>query len=418
MRIPSVPRDTLNRTYLMRATDALASATATYAIPLLVLVTTGSTALTGLAFVLEWTPRVGAFTFAGTLVDRFGAHRVFRMSNLVRATAVALAASVLIPLPAAGPPTTCVVLAFGAVSGLLAEVSFVGVETIGAQASRDLGHAAHRVQAVQTGIDQGALLVGPILGGLLLLAGPGVLLAVIAVLALLAAVAAPLHGAEAERHEVPSNLLTGWRTLRHAPGLMWLVGGLAASNLATGVLQAAAPIVVIHRFSSSTAAVGAIWSTAAVGSLAAVWIARRAIDRFQVWPAGAVTAALCTAACAATALAPNFGLYTAAVAVVMSSESALTVVLRTLRSRLIPAAAFGSTLAMTIIIVLLPLPFAGVLIAAVPAGQLSHLLFACTALQGAALAACFSALRRSRTVRFPPQRSSAVADSAEAVEAR
>jgi hypothetical protein len=52
----------LPRTYLMRAADALASATATYAIPLLVLVlvTTGSTALTGLTFLLEWSPRLAA----------------------------------------------------------------------------------------------------------------------------------------------------------------------------------------------------------------------------------------------------------------------------------------------------------------------------------------------------------------------
>jgi hypothetical protein len=56
-RIPSVG---LPRTYLMRAADALASATATYAIQLLVLVTTGSTALTGLAFLLEWSPRLAA----------------------------------------------------------------------------------------------------------------------------------------------------------------------------------------------------------------------------------------------------------------------------------------------------------------------------------------------------------------------
>lgn len=63
----------LLRTYLMRGADALASATATYAIPLLVLVTTGSTALTGVAFLLEWSPRLAAFAFAGSLVDRWGA---------------------------------------------------------------------------------------------------------------------------------------------------------------------------------------------------------------------------------------------------------------------------------------------------------------------------------------------------------
>lgn len=391
----------LPRTYLMRAADALASATATYAFPLLVLVTTGSTALTGIAFLLEWAPRLAAFTFAGALVDRWGAGSVFRASNTVRTCLVSLTGAALLFLPAAGTVTTGVVLAFSAVSGLLAEVSFVAVETLGVAAGRRLGAAAHRVQATQTGIDQGAVLVGPMLGGLLLLAGPAVMLAVVAILSLVAAVSASgvthtaLHGAE------PSSLATGWRVLRRTPALVWLVVGLAASNLATGVLQAAAPITVLHQFHSSTALVGLVWSAAAVASLLAVWVSRRAIDRFGTWAVGAVAAALATAACLVTALAPNFVTYTVAVAVVMAGEGALTVVLRTLRSRLIPAAAFGSTLAVTILLVLVPLPLAGALVALVPSAGLPHLLLACAAFQGLVLGACFAGLRHHRATCEP-----------------
>jgi hypothetical protein len=392
----------LSPLYLMRASDALASTTATYAIPLLVLITTGSTALTGIAFLLEWTPRLSAFTFSGSLTDRFGAGHVFRFTNFVRATMIALAAVLLTALPRAGAVTTTVVLAFGAVSGLLAEVSFVAVETLGAEAGRHLGGQAHRVQAAQTGIDQGAVLVGPLLGGVLLLAGPGVLLAVVALLAMTAAAATPDDSVPVEGHCAPSSLLTGWRILRRTPALAWLIGGLAASNLASGVLQAAAPITVIHRFHYSTAAVGAVWSAAAVASLLTVIAARKAIDRWSVWPVGAVAASVSTAACLAVALAPGFAAYTAAVAVLMAAEGALTVVLRTLRARLIPATAFGSTMAVTIILVLLPLPVAGALDAAVPAAGLPHLLLACALLQGAVLAACFSGLRRHRDACAPP----------------
>ncbi|MFI6948210.1 MFS transporter [Streptomyces sp. NPDC050422] len=399
---PAVPIVGLPLTYLMRAADALASATATYAIPLLILVTTGSTALTGLAFLLEWAPRLAAFAFAGSLVDRWGAGRVFRMSNLIRTAVVVLAGVMLLVLPSAGTMTTSAVLAFGAASGLVAEVSFVAVETLGAEASRRLGHAAHRVQAAQTGIDQGAMLVGPLLGGLLLLAGPIVLLAVVALLALTAAATTSGDVSATDHRPAPSSLLTGWATLRRTPALAWLVGGLIASNLATGVLQAAAPITVIHHFHYSTAAVGSLWSAAAVASLIAVWTSRRAIDRFGIWSVGAVAAAVSTAACLATALAPSFTAYTVAVAVVMAGEGAMTVVLRTLRSRLIPVQAFGSTLAVTIVLVLLPLPLAGALIAIVPPDGIPHLLLACAALQGLALSACFAGLRRHRTACEPP----------------
>ena len=232
---------------------------------------------------------------------------------------------------------------------------------------------------------------------LLLLAGPSVLLAVVALLAMTAAAATPEDAAPADQRRAPSSLLTGWRTVRRTPALAWLIGGLAASNLASGVLQAAAPITVIHRFHYSTAAVGAVWSAAAVASLLTVIAARRAIDRWTVWPVGAVAAAVSTAACLGVALAPSFAIYTATVALLMAAEGALTVVLRTLRARLIPATAFGSTLAVTIILVLLPLPVAGALVAAVPAARLPHLLLACAVLQGLVLAACFSGLRRHRT---------------------
>jgi hypothetical protein len=291
---------------------------------------------------------------------------------------------------------------FGAVSGLLAEVSFVAVEALAAEAGRDLGDQAHRLQAVQTGIDQCAVLVGPVAGGLLLLAGPSVLLAVVATLALAAAAATPNTTAPVDHHLAPSSLLTGWRTLRCTPGLAWLIGGLAACNLASGVLQAAAPITIIHRFHYSSADVGAVWSAAAVASLLTVIATRRAIDRWQVWPVGATAAAVSTAACFGVALAPGFAAYTAAVAVLMAAEGALIVVLRTLRTRLIPARAFGSTLAVTIILTLFPLPVAGALVAAVPAAGLPHLLLACAVLQGLALAACFGGLHRHHRGEPPP----------------
>ncbi|WP_405814471.1 hypothetical protein [Streptomyces sp. NBC_01390] len=64
----------------------------------------------------------------------------------------------------------------------------------------------------------------------------------------------------------------------------------------------------------------------------------------------------------------------------MAGEGALTVVLRTLRPRLTPAAAFGSTLSVTIVLVVLPMPVAG---------ALPGLLLACAVLQGAAVALAF-----------------------------
>lgn len=108
----------MTRSSLMRVSDALATQTATYAIPLLILVTTGSTALTGAAFLLEWLPRLAAFTIGGPLVDRFRADRIFRAAALARTLLCAAAACALAVLPAAGIAATTVVMSVGAAGGL------------------------------------------------------------------------------------------------------------------------------------------------------------------------------------------------------------------------------------------------------------------------------------------------------------
>lgn len=389
------------RSSLMRASDALATQTATYAIPLLILVTTRSTALTGAAFLLEWLPRLMAFTIGGPLVDRFRADRVFRTAALARTLLCAAAACALAVLPAAGLAATVVVMTVGAAGGLLSQACFVAVETLGAHASRVAGADAHRVQSVQIGIDQSALLAGPLLGGLLLAVGPTLMLTVVAALSATAAtstIAAPASTGTtaAGIRAVTASLRTGWRTVRGIPALAWLVTGLFASNLALAVTQASAPITVMASYGHSSIAVGAVWSAAGLVSLAAVAVCRRAIDRFGLWPVGAVGAATACAACLATALAPNFGVYAVTIGVLMAGEGALTVVLRTLRARLIPAAVFGSTLSVTIVLIVVPMPVAGALVAGLPADALPGLLLVCAVLQGLAMALAFRGLWHHR----------------------
>ncbi|MEV7885164.1 MFS transporter [Streptomyces sp. NPDC002817] len=404
------PGAALRRPTLMRAADALATAVTTYAVPLLVLTTTGSTALTGIAFLLEWLPRLAAFTIGGPLVDRYRADRVFRAATAGRGLLLAAAALTLLVLPG-GTATTTTVMSVGALSGLLAQASFVAIETLGAQVSRTAGTQAHRVQSVQISIDQGALLAGPLLGGVLLLAGPSTLLAVVAVLSLSAALLTePLPGPEAaasgpDAQSVVASLRTGWRTLRAIPALGWLVTGLIASNLAVSVAQASAPITVLHTYGASSLAVGAVWSAAGVVALGAVAASRRLIDHHGLWPVGAAAAATACLACFATALAPGLSSYALTIAVLMAGEGALTVVLRTLRARLIPAAVFGGTLSVTIVLIAIPMPVAGALVAALPADRLAALLLICSAAQALAMALAFHGLWRHRasyTAPHPP----------------
>lgn len=278
--------------YLPRTADALAFATSTYGIPLLVLATTRSAALTGAAFALEWIPRPAAARWVGSVVDRRGASVVFHLASLGRALALA-AGAVLLHLHPAGTVASATVMVLAATTGVLTEFSYIAAETAGAADGRRAGRQAHRVQAVLLGIDQTAALAGPALAGMLLLAGPPSMLAMITVLSLLAALLAlrtppsPVAPARAPRRQCGAGLPAGWRTIRSLPTLGWLVTGLTLANLATGLLQASGPVIVVQHFGQSTTAVGLVWSAGAAATLLSVTFCRFALDRLGLWPVGA-----------------------------------------------------------------------------------------------------------------------------------
>ncbi|WP_165983973.1 MFS transporter [Streptomyces sp. YIM 98790] len=402
---PARSHGLVRRLYLPRATDALSFSLATYGIPLLVLATTHSAALTGLAFALEWVPRLAAFALAGSLVDRHGPRTVFRTASAARAAAVAVAAAALATAPDQATAISAV-MALAVVTGVLTEFSYIAAETAGAAASRAAGPTAHRVQSALLGIEHTALLAGPAFGGALLhWTGEQGMLATLTVLSALAALLPPRvpgqHRPEQPTAPVWSGLATGWCTLRALPTLAWLIAGMTLANLAAGVLQAATPIIVVQHFGHSPAAVGVIWSVAAGASLLAIAGARYALDRMGMWPVGAFCAAVAAAACLAVAHAGTYRSYLLLIAVLMAAEGGMIVMLRTLRARLIPPEVFGSTLALTILILLLPFPAAGIAVALTPAHHLGHLLTACALLHAAGLTAAFTRLRTDPALRTP-----------------
>lgn len=385
------------RIYLPRCADAVSFSMATYAIPLLVLATTGSAALTGLAFTLEWVPRLAAFSWAGAAVDRWGSTRVFRTAAALR-TVLLLAAVAALTAVDDGLAATVAVMTLAAATGVLIEYGYVAAETAGALAGRKAGDGEHRVQAVLLSIDNTANLAGPAAGGLLLqYAGRTGMLLTIAGLSLLAAALAPrdrLHRPADTSASPVQGLRVGWSTLRSIPALAWLIAGLTASNLCTGTLQAAAPILIVQEMHQTSASVGLVWSAAAAASLLTVTICRYAIDRAGLWPVGAACALVASVAGVAVAQAGEYTQLLVLVAALMAGESGMTVVLRTLRSKLIPEPVFGSTLALTILLMLLPFPAAGLLVAFTPAALLGHVLTACAALQAVGLAGAFWRIRR------------------------
>ncbi len=373
---------------------------ATYGIPLLVLGATKSSSLTGIAFVMAWAPRLCTFALAGLAVDRFGPTRVFRLAATARALVTALAVPALATADDATTPGLVMLLA--ACAGCLTQFSFIAAESVGAVASRDAGDTAHRLQSVLLGIDQAAALAGPAAGGLLLQwAGfSGMLTAISGLSVVSAAITPAMHRPSAQAGEaaVPAarGWRTGWATLRALPALTWLVVGLALSNLALGLLEAATPVIVVQRLGRSSALVGVVWSCAAAASLLAVAAGRVAIDRWGLQGVGRCAALVTVVPCFLIAHTGSYLTYLALIALFMAGDSVLAVVLRTLRSHLIPAEVFGSTLSVTVLILLAPYPVAGILMALIDPAALHTTITVCAALQCLGLACAFTRGTRPR----------------------
>jgi hypothetical protein len=105
----------------------------------------------------------------------------------------------------------------------------------------------------------------------------------------------------------------------------------------------------------------------------------------------------------AVAQADTYRGYLLLIAVLMAGEGGLTVVLRTLRAHLIPSETFASTLAVTILLLLIPYPLAGLVVAAVPPADLPHAVAVTAVLQTIGLAVTFARLRtlRAATAAMP-----------------
>nr|WP_268250110.1 MFS transporter [Streptomyces albaduncus] len=386
--------------YLPRLTDAVASSMATYGIPLLVLGTTNSSALTGIAFVLAWAPRLCTFTLAGMAVDRYGPARVFRLAAATRALITGLATPALAVTD--GHAALGLVMLLATCAGCLTQFSYIAAESVGAVASRDAGDGAHRVQSVLLGIDQTAALVGPAAGGLLLQwHGPSGMLAAIGGLSMLSAAIAPrMRPAPRRAPDATTTAARGWRTgwstLRALPALAWLVAGLALSNLALALLEVATPVIVVKQLGQSSASVGMVWSCAAAASLLAVATCRVTIDRWGLTRVGRCAALVTGVPCFLIAYADSYPAYLTLIAVFMAGDSVLAVVLRTLRSHLIPAEVFGSTLSVTVLLLLLPYPLAGGLMAIVDPTDIRTLITVCAVLQSLGLLCAFTLGTRSR----------------------
>jgi len=396
----------LRRYYALRACGSQAENLLQFVIPLIVFQHTGSAAWSGLAFFVEWLPRLVLMPVSGPLVDHFGVRRTYLVAEAIRCVAATLA---LAALAGGGHDTVLVaIIGLALVAGAGADLIFLA----GEKAVRVLATAEQtsRAQSVCGGIDQATILVAPVLGGLLVAwLGVGAVGLVgvlfLANLLLAATTADPHAGADTRPplrvRTVAGQLAAGARRMWRAPILRVLVAVTMGVNLLIGLVLTATPAWVLSRYDRPAGYVSTVFAVAGLTSLAMLTLTPWLIRRFGLPRVGAVTALVPCAAIALCGTDPGYPVFLCLAVLVLASTTVFTVFIRTVRAKVVPVADFGTVTGVILVFNFLSLPVSGLLLAAWTSWSLSLPALYLVVGTGTGLG-CLVGLRRLR--RLMPQR--------------
>ncbi|PNL17689.1 MFS transporter [Micrococcus sp. FDAARGOS_333] len=337
----------------------LADQGSTFVIPLAVYSVTASTTLSGIAFTIQWLPRIVLSPFFGTFVDRFPSLPQLVSSDLVR-TIVLLV--VLIEPEAWTLIASCGVLAIA--NGYS---SIVTEQVVGTAVNEDKFAQA---QSQQQMAFQTAMVAGPALGswalGLLSLRGALLFFALTSILALLAtplvlsAVGHPqVTGGEAGPWE---RLRDGGRTLFQGRQLPLLMAITILVNLTGGMALATLPPIVVGQLGGGAASAGTVAGTAAAVSLTSAALCSWGTRATDIGRMVAVAGVILAVAAVTMSIASSLILFAIGYSLWAGGLVVFTIWMRTRRLELINPQKVGTTLGFFVAVILVATPLSGLLL--------------------------------------------------------
>ncbi len=325
-----------------------------------------SPTLAGLAAFLSLAPGLAVSPLAGALLDRHGRVAMILLDYGVAATLVAL----LAVLSLAGALPVAVMLPILALSSLTGTLSASGARALfPLVVPRTLWD---RANAVDSGSQALALVVGPALGGFLVawVGGEGAFF-VAAGLWIVAGLAlgrfADPSMADAQAASEPL-LRSAWQALVYAVRHTTLRGimiTMLVCNLGFGVVNLALPVLVFRQFHWGPGAVGALWAVAGLATVVAGLAAGRINTEGR--ERRMVAVGMVVAAAGAALLAVAGGTLALVIAMILTGVSAAPIDLGlfALRQRRTDPAWFGRVIAVS-----MSLNYAGVPIGSALAGPI------------------------------------------------
>lgn len=336
-----------------------------FAVPLLVYRSTGSVALSGLAFFIEWLPRLVSLPLAGVFADRVGGRRVYILADGLRAAACVVTALIMTLWPGSG---LAPILLMMALCAFCYAQAFIALETTLPQLvpQSEMAKAQSWLQLT----NNGASVLGPALAATLLIWMPatqllwgcalGFALSATGVLGLTRG--ASLVPATGRRALLPE-LREGLGALLAQPTLLRLVGLAMLVNLIVGLALATAAPMTLGLFGQSDQTLASVQLTMGIISIAAFLLMPWLLRRFSVYWIGQLAFLLILAGGLIMARAPSFGWYLLGCGLSYGLCGLFNVFIRTERLHWIAEQQRGRVISLMVLLNQLSLPLAGLIVA-------------------------------------------------------
>lgn len=355
----------VKRFMVSRALGALCDQFLLFAVPLAIYKSTGSIVYSGLAFVIEWLPRIVFFPLGGFVVDRISPRHLFFGVELGRA---------LVLLAAIGLMASGALGAFATLSAMMALLSiayilnFVGTEAL---LPRNLpADELPRAHATLQGIDQVTQVAGPALAAFIAIWGgiDSLLVMGAALFGLSALNLLSLRAVATENTEPLSwkalrdSHVTGWRVLTTHKVLFLLSGLTWVVNLVYGAALVLSAPIVIRSFALPESHFGLLQTVAAVTAIAAFWFVPRSVVRFGLPALGLASFCAMILSGLVLALSGRYEIYLVGYALLMAFDGVFSVYIRTVRGRIIPKEHLGKTTGLIGLMNMCSIPLSGLLV--------------------------------------------------------
>lgn len=356
----------LQRFLVSRFVAALADQFMLFAVPLAILKSTGSVKYSGLAFAIEWLPRLLLFPVSGTIADKLNPRRIFVVSDTVR-FALVLGAAFLVGQ--GGGYLFWVLSLMMAVLAVANSFCFVALE---ATLPRELEASdLPKAHSMLQGTDQISQIVGPALAAvatqflsLELVLGVGAVLFLVSALNMIGVrLKARTETKRPDLRELVASYGSAWKILNENPILFQLCGLTWTVNLVYAAALVVSPAVVVQVFHLPESYYGILQTTAGIASVLMFFVLPRLTRRVGLPRLGitAFAAMILSALFLSASVHPV--MYLVGYVVLLAFDGAFNVYIRSLRGQIIPKAHMGKTTGLIILINNSSLPITGWLVA-------------------------------------------------------